>query len=250
VLLSHGRAVEALRAEASGAELGIAIDPIPMHPLTDSEADVAAARLEDGFRNRWFLDPVFHGCYPDDVLELVEAELPAIEDGDLAEIAAPIDFLGVNYYRRHVVRAGDGGAPVTIDADAAERTGMGWEVYPDGLSELLVRLHEEYGARALYVTENGAAFDDARTNGRVHDDRRIAYLERHVEALSDALERSVPVAGYFVWSLLDNFEWTRGYAQRFGLVYVDYETLERVPKSSYRWYRDFIASQLQRSRIS
>jgi beta-glucosidase len=245
VLLSHGRAVEVLRAVVPNAEVGIAIDPIPMHPETESEADVDAARLEDGLRNRWFLDPVLRGRYPDDVVAMVEQDLPAIEDWDLATISAPIDFLGVNYYRRHIVRAGEDGTPVTFDARTAERTDMGWEVYPEGLTELLVRLRDEYGPPAMYVTENGASFEDARMNGAVEDARRVAYLERHVQALADALERGVPLAGYFVWSLLDNFEWTRGYAQRFGLVYVDFETLERVPKSSYRWYRDLIASQQQ-----
>ena len=130
-----------------------------------------------------------------------------------------------------------------VEPQGAEITGMGWEVYPDALRELLLRLHEEYAAPPLYITENGAAFTDDRQNGSVEDGQRTSYIERHVEAVAQAVELGAPVAGYFVWSLLDNFEWSRGYSQRFGIVYVDFDTLERVPKASYAWYRDFIAAQ-------
>lgn len=244
VLLSHGRVVEVLRREAPGAEVGITIDLIPMHTLTDSEADAAAAREEDGVRNRWILDPVLLGEYPEELLQRFEPSLPAGWSEDLSLIGAPIDFLGVNYYRRHIVRAGaDGHTPVVIDPADGEFTDMGWEVYPDGLYELLVGLRDAYRLPPLHITENGAAFTDNRQNGSVDDPQRTSYIERHLAAISRAIEEGVPVHGYFVWSLLDNFEWSRGYSQRFGIVYVDYETLERVPKGSYRWYRDFIASQ-------
>ena len=174
--------------------------------------------------------------------------LPTIEDGDLEAISAPIDFLGVNYYRRHVVKAGaNGSGPTVVEAEGGEHTVVGWEVYPDGLYELLVRLHEDYDPPPLYVTENGAAFGDTRRNGTVDDPERASYLERHLAAVARAIAAGVPVDGYFVWSLLDNFEWARGYTPRFGLVYVDYGTLERVPKQSYHWYRDFIAGQRERS---
>ena len=170
--------------------------------------------------------------------------LPPVEDGDLEAISAPIDFLGVNYYRRHVVKAGpNGSGPIVVDVPDGEHTAVGWEVYPDGLHELLVRLHEEYAAPPLYITENGAAFGDTRRNGTVEDPERTSYLDRHLGAVARAIADGVPVDGYFVWSLLDNFEWARGYAPRFGLVYVDYGTLERVPKQNYHWYRDFIARQ-------
>jgi len=242
LLLSHGRATEVLRTGAD-TKVGITLDLIPMHPFEDTEADRDAVRKEDGFRNRWFLDPVLRGEYPSDVLERWAAILPAIADGDMRTIAARIDFLGVNYYRRHVVRADETGSPVVVEPEGVEQTAMGWEVYPEGLLELLVRLHEEYESPPLYVTENGAAFDDTRSNGTVDDPERTSYIARHVDAMARAIERDVPLAGYFVWSLLDNFEWTRGYSKRFGIVYIDFQTLERVPKASYDWYRDFIAAQ-------
>jgi beta-glucosidase len=244
VLLSHGRAVEVIRRERPTAQVGITIDVIPIHPLTPSDADLAAMIEEDGFRNRWILDPVLRGSYPEDMVRRFERILPPVAEGDMAAISAPLDFLGVNYYRRHVVEAGpNGSGPVVVDVPGGVHTAVGWEVYPDGLYELLLRLHEEYAPPPLYVTENGAAFGDVRRNGTVEDPERTAYLDRHLDAVARAIADGVQVDGYFVWSLLDNFEWARGYAPRFGLVYVDYETLERVPKQSYHWYHDFIAAQ-------
>ena len=244
VLLSHGLAAEVLRREAPRARVGITIDLVAFHPFTDSPEDLAAVARSDGFRNRWILDPVLRGRYPEDMLEHFAPLLPAIEAGDLETISAPLDFLGVNYYTRSVVKAnGADGTPVTVEGDQVERTDMGWEVYPDGLYELLLRLNAEYDPPPLYVTENGAAFHDHRVNGSVHDPKRISYVDRHLDAIARAIEDGVPVHGYFLWSLLDNFEWSFGYSRRFGIVYVDYATLERVPKASYGWYRDFIAAQ-------
>ncbi|HEY5873614.1 MAG TPA: family 1 glycosylhydrolase, partial [Gaiellaceae bacterium] len=243
VLLSHGRAAEVLRRDAPDARVGVTVDLYPMYPLTDSPADIEAARRLDGSRNRWFLEPVLGLGYPSDMLEHYASILPAIEDGDLETIGARLDFLGVNYYSRSVVRAGqDPADPVAIDLDGAERTEMGWEVYPHGLRDLLVRLHRDYELPDVYITENGAAYPDARTNGSVSDPQRISYIERHVGALRDAVSDGVPVRGYFLWSLLDNFEWAFGFSRRFGIVYVDFDTLERVPKDSFAWYRDFIAA--------
>jgi len=239
ILLAHGRAAEVLRREAPDSEVGIAVDLVPMYPFSDTEADIEAAHREDGFRNRWFLDAVLGRGYPEDMLERYAEILPPIADGDLETIAAPLDFLGINYYTRNVVRAGVG----EVATEGAEHTDMGWEVYPDGLRDLLVRLHAEYELPDLYITENGAAFPDARNNGRVPDPRRIAYLDGHLDALASAIADGVPVRGYFLWSLLDNFEWAFGYSRRFGIVYVDFETLERVPKDSFVWYRNFIAAQ-------
>jgi len=244
VLLAHGRAAEVLRRDAPNARVGVTVDLYPMYPLTDADADIDAARRLDGSRNRWFLDPVLGLGYPIDMLEQYESILPRIDDGDLRTIGAPLDFLGVNYYSRTVVQAGpDPAFPVAVDVDDAERTAMGWEVYPDGLTDLLIRLHGDYDLPDVYITENGAAYSDARSNGSVSDPERISYVERHLAALGDAIAEGVPVRGYFLWSLLDNFEWAFGFSRRFGIVYVDFETLERVPKESFLWYRDFIASQ-------
>jgi beta-glucosidase len=242
-LLAHGWAVEALRRAAPGAEVGIVLDSWPIHPATDAPEDVAVAWAEDGVRNRWFFDPLLRGAYPADTLERFGDDGPPVRDGDLAIIAVPTDFVGINNYSRRIVRAGPGGVAVDVRTPDGELTDMGWEVYPRGLYEPLVRLHREYGVESLYVTENGAAFADVRTHdGRVHDVERIAYIDDYIGTVASAMAEGVPVRGYFVWSLLDNFEWALGYSKRFGLVYVDYPTLERVPKDSFHWYRELIAS--------
>jgi len=245
LLLSHGRAVEILRRNSPGAAVGITLNLDYVYAASNDPADGEAVRWIDGLHNRWFLDPIFKGTYPDDMLAAWAESLPVIEDGDLAEIAAPIDFLGVNNYTSPLVAADDNGgrARVVRRADA-DRTDMGWEVVPDGLHDLLVRLDREYGPEAIYVTENGAAFPDVRGHdGQVDDPERQAYLQAYIDAAGRAIAAGVPLRGYFTWSLLDNFEWALGYWKRFGLVYIDYATLERVPKGSFYWYRDFIATQ-------
>ncbi|MGZ4352060.1 MAG: GH1 family beta-glucosidase [Gaiellaceae bacterium] len=242
LLLSHGWAVEVLRRESS-SPVGIVLDLSPVHPL--GPGDEQAADALDGARNRYFLDAVLRGSYPEDVLARMEPHAPPVLDGDLRTIAAPLDFVGVNTYSRQLVRAAPGsGEPVVVRAPRGPLTDMGWEIYPDALYEILKRVHDDYAPPALYVTENGAAFADVRTHdGRVHDLERIEYLAAHVAAVERAVAAGVPVRGYFVWSLLDNFEWAHGYSRRFGLVFVDYPTLARVPKQSFYWYRDLIASQ-------
>jgi beta-glucosidase len=244
LLLSHGWAVDAIRRAAPDAEVGITLNLAHAYPASDSPEDEAAAWQVDGEGNRWFLDPVFRGSYPADLLERNELVAPHVRDGDLETISAPLDFLGVNNYFRFVVRgSGNGGRPHIVHDPEALHTDMGWEVFPDGLHRLLVRVGEDYAPPAIYVTENGAAFGDVRTHdGRVHDPERTSYLADHIEAVRRAVADGSPVRGYFVWSLLDNFEWAHGYSKRFGIVYVDYPTLERVPKDSFYWYRDFIAS--------
>jgi beta-glucosidase len=243
LLLSHGRAVEILKDRCPNAEVGITLDLHPVYPASDDPADVAAARHVDGFHNRWFLDPIFRGSYPDDMRDYFARNGPPELEGDLAAIRAPIDFLGVNNYSRSLVRANpDGGRPIPVREPESQYTDMDWEVYPDGLHDLLLRLRDDYGPRSVYITENGAAFPDVRGHdGRVSDIERRSYLESHIAAVGRAAAAGAPVKGYFVWTLLDNFEWAWGYWKRFGLVYVDYPTLERIPKESFYWYRDFIA---------
>jgi beta-glucosidase len=245
LLLSHGRAVEILRAAVPGAQVGITLDLYHVEPATQSEQDLDAARHADGMRNRWFLDPVFRGAYPADMLEEHAANAPRIEAGDLDAIAAPIDFFGMNYYSRNLISANPAdGRPVAIRDPESRYTDIGWEIYPHGLSALLHRVQDEYGPAAIYITENGAAFTDVRGHdGSVDDPERVEYIALHTGEVLRARDEGVPVAGYFLWSLLDNFEWAQGYQPRFGIVYVDYPTLERVPKTSFAWYRDLIARE-------
>ncbi len=241
VLLSHGLAAEAIRREARGSRVGIVLDCVPIHAASDAPADREAARLVDALRNRLYFDPVFKGAYPEEVLEYLAPAAPPLRRGDLETIAAPIDFLGVNNYSRRLVRAATDG-PVDVCAPSGTLTATGWEVYPQGLYEVLTRVQRDYAPPLVYVTENGAAYADVRTHdGRVHDPERISYLDGYLRAMARAASEGVPVAGYFVWSLLDNFEWAEGYAKRFGLVFVDYPTQERVPKDSFAWYKDTIA---------
>jgi beta-glucosidase len=240
LMLSHGLAIQALRAQGCASRLGIVLNLSPIGPATDSPDDAAAARLEDGRSVRWYMDPLFRGEYPADVLAHLGADAPRVEAGDLEAISTPMDFLGINYYTRGVVSASGawsaqtGGKPLTD---------MGWEIVPEGLTELLTRLHRDWTLPALYVKENGAAFQDRLEGGRVHDRERTDYIASHIAAVGDALAAGVPMAGYMVWSLMDNFEWASGYAKRFGIVHVNYETLERTPKDSYLWYRDFLRLQ-------
>jgi beta-glucosidase len=245
-------AMQAIRAAVPGGKAGITLNLHAVHPDRDTTEDDEAARLADAFHNRWFLDPLFNGRYPDDISQLLGNAGPLIEEGDFATIRQPMDFLGVNYYTRSVVRHRDrsqwfkdGKLPFeTIKPGGREYTEMGWEVYPDGLRELLERLHRDYPAEGYYITENGAAFPDTVTpEGTVRDTRRQAYLESHFEAAARAISAGVPLKGYFVWSLLDNFEWALGYSRRFGLIYVDYKTQDRIWKDSARWYRRWLSSR-------
>ena len=245
LLLSHGRAVDILRQHSPGSEVGITLNLDHPYPASDDEADAAAARWVDGLHNRWFLDPIFHASYPADLAEEWASIMPKIHDGDLETIAAPIDFLGVNNYTSPLVAAdANGGRSQIVRRQGVEHTDMGWEVVPDGLHDLLVRVHRDYAPSAIYITENGAAFPDVRGHdGKVADPERQGYLEGYIDAAARAVGAGVPLRGYFAWSLLDNFEWAWGYWKRFGLIYIDYPTLERVPKGSFYWYRDLIAAQ-------
>jgi beta-glucosidase len=243
LLLAHGLAVPVLRAaSAPGAQVGITLNLSPKVPASASQEDQRAAPLGDALFNRWFLDPLFRGAYPAEAAALLERPADLIQPGDLAVIQAPLDFLGVNYYtieriRRHPDLPGV--VPQVAPEDGPGLTTMGWTVRPEGLGDLLIRLHHEYQPAALYVTENGAAHPDTLTpDGRVDDPERTEYLRRHLAQVRRALEAGAPLRGYFVWSLLDNFEWARGYTQRFGLVYTDYPTQRRIIKGSGRYFAE------------
>ncbi len=275
LLLGHGLAVQQLRAALSGdARVGITLNLGPVRRHGDTEADRAAQRLVDGNLNRLFLDPVFKGRYPEDMLQHYADRRPGlsvVRSGDLETISQPTDFLGINYYSpQNVVgletlrdgvapaglayNAGRRGSPDAQDRALAEDLGaaavwplqiettpMGWTIEPDAFHELLVRVHRDYGPRPLYVTENGMGADDyADQDGRVLDPRRIGYLDGHLRAARRAIKDGADLRGYFVWSLLDNFEWALGYSKRFGLVFVDYPTQRRTPKASFDWYREVI----------
>jgi beta-glucosidase len=247
LLLSHGMARCALRAAYPEAKVGISLNLAPIRAGSGSPEDLAAARRMDGFLNRWFLDPLFRGGYPTDMVELFESRfgrLDAVRDGDLDLISQPIDFLGVNYYSPQRVRHAPGEGPLELvpATPALPLTAMGWEIDPGGLSELLLRIRNEYGALPIYITENGAAFDDPPINGTgyVDDEGRTNYLRGHMDAVRDAIAQGVDVRRYCLWSLLDNFEWEHGYDKRFGIVHVDYDSQRRVPKRSGLWYRDYI----------
>ncbi|MGQ9592966.1 MAG: GH1 family beta-glucosidase [Anaerolineae bacterium] len=246
LLLAHGLAVPVLRENGDAAtQVGITLNLSPVHPASDRPADEEAARRYDGFLNRWFLDPLFRRRYPEDMLEMLGSALPDGYEEDLETIAVPVDFLGVNYYTRTVVA--DDPDSVVVETREVKPTGrpyteMGWEVYPEGLYEILTRVHRDYAPPCIYITENGAAFaDQVDAEGRVHDAQRVGFLREHIAQAHRALEEGVPLAGYFVWTLLDNFEWAYGYSKRFGIVYVDFATQERIVKDSGIWYRGVIA---------
>ena len=249
LLVSHGLAVQALRAGTpEGTPVGITLNLHPQRPVSASPEDIAAARIADGYANRWFLDPVLRGSYPEDLVEVFARSFgppDSVRPGDLELTSQPIDFLGVNYYFPHRVGADPSSAPLGVrHADpVGPLTTMGWEQDPSGLHEILTRVSRDYGSLPIYITENGAAFDDGNVvDGYVDDPARVEYLEGHLAALKRAIADGVDVRRYFAWSFLDNFEWEHGYEQRFGLVHVDYETQRRVPKRSGLWYRDHIAA--------
>jgi beta-glucosidase len=248
LLLSHGLAVQALRAGTpAGTPVGITLNLHPQRPVSDSDEDLAATRIADGYANRWFLDPVLRGSYPEDMIEVFARRFgppDSVLPGDLELIAQPIDFLGVNYYFPHRVAADPAASPLGLRhaPPLGPLTTMGWEQDPSGLHEILVRVRRDYGDVPIAITENGAAFDDGDiVDGYVDDPARVQYLQGHLAALGRAIADGVDVRRYYVWSLLDNFEWEHGYEQRFGIVHVDYDTQRRVPKRSGLWYRDHIA---------
>ncbi len=244
LLLAHGWAIPVIRSNSPGCRTGITLNLSPHIPASPSEADALATRLADASFNRWFLDPLSGRAYPQDAVVAFRQEMSFVQAGDLAAIAAPVDFVGVNYYFRNIIRSEAvprENAPRSVFPND-EKTEMGWEVYPAGLYELLIQLKNDYGFPAYYITENGAAYaDQVSADGQVDDPRRVAYLRDHFIQAARAIAEGVPLRGYFVWSLLDNFEWSHGYTKRFGLVHTDYATQQRIPKTSARWYSRVIA---------
>ncbi|CAL9553999.1 Beta-glucosidase A [Actinosynnema sp. ALI-1.44] len=258
LLLGHGLAVEAIRAQATDAKVGITLNMYPIIPADpDDPADLDAARRLDGLQNRIFLDPLFKGEYPEDVVQDLTPYgfTKHIRENDLEIISTPLDQLGVNYYAEHFVSGtpapaapvAEGrratGSPwvgaehVSFPSRGLPRTDMDWEVEPDGLKKVLVRVAREYTDIPLYVTENGAAYPDAiSSDGSIEDVDRLNYIDSHLRAAWEAIQEGVDLRGYFAWSLMDNFEWAEGYAKRFGIVHVDYETQVRTPKMSAMWY--------------
>jgi len=272
LLLAHGLGLDEIRRRAPEATAGITLNLYSVRAASDAPEDADAARRIDGLSNRLFLDPVLRGAYPDDVLEdLGETAWFAenVSEQDLAAISAPIDFLGVNFYSRHTVAAGapadhapttdaagfeaqqaapsayPGSESVAFVGTDAPRTQMGWEIHPDALVDVLEQAADRAPGLPLYITENGSAYEDiVAPDGSVDDPERTEYLRLHVDACGEAIRRGLPLRGYFAWSLIDNFEWAWGYTRRFGLVHVDYETLERTPKQSGQWFAAFLGGPL------
>ncbi len=244
LFLSHGLALTAMRAQSCKADMGIVLNLSPVEPATDSDADREAARQADGNGLRWYLEALLSGQYPAEFWSAMGADVPTVLPGDMQAMRVPMDFLGINYYTRVKASAG---TPYDVKSGGLEVTDMGWEVYPQGITNLLLRLHRDYAAKGLpplIITENGAAFaDTVSADGQVHDEPRVRYLQDHFAAVHEAMRQGVHVDGFFVWSLLDNFEWTSGYEKRFGIVHVDYATQQRTLKQSALWYRDFLRGQ-------
>jgi beta-glucosidase len=243
LMLAHAAGVETYRAEGKH-RIGLVVNIEPKYPASDSEEDLAATRRADAYMNRQYLDPAIHGRYPEKMREVFGEAWPDFAPEDLARIRQPIDFLGINYYTRSVTRHEPTALPVravTVRQKRHAYTETGWEVYPQGLTDTLVWVREQYGDIPLYVTENGAAFYDPPTaEAEVQDPLRVDYLRTHLRAAREAIDRGVDLRGYFAWSLLDNLEWSLGFAKRFGIVHVDFETLRRTPKASARFYAEVI----------
>jgi beta-glucosidase len=243
LLLAHGNAVRAIRGAArKPAPVGIALSLSPVHPATPSDNDKLAASRADALLNRWYLEPLFRSTYPVDMLDFLGQLAPPMSPDDMATIATPIDFLGVNYYTRAVVRF-DPLNPLEfgqVKLEQGEHSPM-WEVYPAGMQELLEQLWRAYRPASIIITENGIPVPDVPdAAGHINDTIRISYLERHLQRVQKVMEQGAPIHGYFVWSLLDNFEWAFGYDMRFGLVHVDFATRRRLRKASFDWYAKVI----------
>ena len=247
VLLSHGKAVPLIRAKVPDAKVGIALSLHPLRAASSRPEDLAAMARHDGLRYRWFLDPLHGRGYPQATLDAISDAAPSVLPGDMEAIAADTDFLGVNYYFPETIAHAPGHAPLdakVLPPGEVETTAMGWEVAPQGLAELLLRIEKDYHPGPIYITENGSCYEDSvGADGEIDDQGRRHYLMRHLASLRSAIADGVPVKGYFAWSLLDNFEWAEGYLRRFGLTHIDYDTQQRTLKGSGKWYRSFLRQE-------
>jgi beta-glucosidase len=250
LMMAHGAAVNAMRT-VTATPLGVVLNHTPAFAAEALEADRRAARIDDGLNVRWYMDPIFRGSYPADILEYLGTDAPTVQAEDLALIHQPLDFLGINFYTRSFISTQK---PPKAAPGKQGFTDMGWEIYPQALTQHLVRISREYSPPPIYITENGMANADQVIDGRVPDEERISYLREHLGAMAIAVDLGVDVRGYFYWSLFDNFEWNSGYTKRFGLFHVDYATQVRLAKDSAHWYRNFItefkAGQIKVSGVS
>lgn len=242
ILLAHGKSVPIIRQNIKSAKVGITLNITPSSTLTTNSDDLSAVALNDCWDHEWFLDPLFEKKYPEKMVNRINCDLP-IQTGDFDVIAAPLDFLGINYYFRQTIVAAPENSPVPardVERSGVPRTAMGWEIHAPTFTKLLLNINQKYHPNEIFITENGSAWDDLIIDGQIHDLDRIKYLQSHLDAIFAAKSQGVPVNGYFAWSLLDNFEWAYGYEKRFGLFYVDYQTQKRIPKKSAFYYRNLI----------
>lgn len=244
LLLAHGLGMQVLNSDSPKTVNGIVLNITPTYPATNTEQDIKAAQMADDYLNQWYFRPVLEGKYPDLLESLPTNNKPPVEQDDMAIINQPIDFLGINYYTRarfaHDAEKGYKELPVS---DAVEKTAMGWEVYPKGFSDVLRDLHQRYTLPPMYICENGAATDDKVENGEVNDTQRVRYFQSHLNEVDACVRDGVDIRGYFAWSLMDNFEWAEGYAKRFGIVYVDYASQQRIKKDSAKAFAALIKSR-------
>ena len=242
ILLAHGKSIPVIRQNVKSAKVGITLNITPSSSLTDSPEDLLAVELNDGWDHEWFLDPLFSKKYPEKIVSILSCDLP-IYSGDFEIISEPIDFLGINYYFRQTIPNAPENSPVPakeVERIGVPRTAMGWEIHSQTFTDLLLKIHQKYHPKEIFITENGSAWNDIIVDGEINDLERIEYLQSHLDAIAAAKSKGVLINGYFAWSLLDNFEWAYGYEKRFGLFYLDYQTQKRTPKNSAFYYRNLI----------
>lgn len=246
ILLAHGLAMPVLKQTCPHAQAGIVLNMSKSYPADHNPSSMMASLLAEALDNHFFIEPLLKGTYPDIIAALKPELIPQIEAADMDIIQAPMDYLGLNYYTcNHAKWQPQQGIQTILKPDSeVEYTDIGWEINPNSLFELLTNLQQQYQLPPIYITENGAACDDQLVDGEVRDEQRIRYLNGHLNAIDQAIEKGVDIRGYFAWSLMDNFEWAEGYSKRFGLVHVDYATQKRTLKASAKAYRELISSRI------